>query len=93
MADLPNSPLLLCARAVEERDDTNFGYGLEQVFQDPCQPWTGEFDGRFCVDFQELDAQLAIGLVRYDKINSEQLKCIRDRLRCISEGQVDIFWD
>lgn len=69
---------------LEVRYYANFRHGAEQILEDPSQPWTCEFDGWLRVDLKKADIKLVrrrrLPVVSDEKVDSEQLKNIRERL-------------
>lgn len=37
----------------------DFANRIEKILKDPRQPWTGEFNRRFCIDFEDLHLELS----------------------------------
>lgn len=64
---------------MEEWFYTGFGYGFEQVLENPREPWSCQFDGWFGIHFEELNLEFlsARSLVMCDeKVNAKQLESI-----------------
>ena len=40
--------------------NTNTSHGLEEIFQDPREPWAGELYGGLCVYLKKLDLELQL---------------------------------
>ena len=58
--------------------DTNASNCVEKIFQNPCESRTSQLYRGFCVDFEELNAEL--GLWRFDvfdeKVDSKEFESV-----------------
>jgi len=80
---LPDKPVRLVNRR-EKRINTFFCDAFKEILENPSEAGTGELDGRFRIDFKELDLEATFSLVSpvigNEEIDAIEFERVGDRL-------------